>query len=1040
MSERSDEFIDRVRVTGDPVADADAQVRLGHARFTVLTSRLLRLEYSPEGNFEDRASYAFPNRRADVPDFTVREDHGATIVDTGALVLRYQPDGRPFHEGNLRVALRDGIRWFPGLRDRHNLGGARRTVDTCRGDARLEPGLVSRSGWALHDDGASMLFESDGWAVGRARTTNLDWYFFGYGHDYAAAVSDYTRFGGQVPLLPRWMLGAWWSRYWAYHESDLRQLVDDFGAHDLPLDVLVIDMDWHLPGSWTGYSWNRELFPDPRDFLDWLHARGLHTTLNLHPALGVQPFETAYPDFVDAMGLDPASADPVPFHVSDQEYMRHYFELLHHPLEDEGVDFWWMDWQQGRTSESSGIDPLPWLNHLHFMDLARRRGVRRITFSRWGGLGSHRYPIGFSGDSFALWSALQFQPRYTAAGANVGYGWWSHDIGGHVGADDPELYVRWVQFGALSPILRLHSNQHPESERRPWLFGDEALTEARAAFRLRYQLMPYLYTAARVAADTGIAPVRPMSWIAPDDDNAYAARYQYLLGDAMVAAPIVHPVDATTGLATTDVWLPRGDWVERTSGERVTGPRWVRQLADLHRVPQFVRAGTVLPLAKVAPTTGAQPADHLILSVFPGASGSARVYDDDGTSRAFEDGVYCWTPVRAEWPDPSRCAVVVEPGAGDGACGYTVRLEHTRMPSAVTVDGTPHDDWQYRDGATIIDVPARPRTHGAVVEVSAHGPLSALRPDHDADVRAADVRRLLGEPSDDVEKAVLALPVDHPARAAAIARIGGPLLRVFEYTAPDEAADVLGRVVVAGESVSAEATWRLERGTEVQTARTGPVAVGVDGIVLDAPFRWDDSRSPARWSVDVSATWGDVIVSERHESAVLMPSLSSWQVRVDEVETAPSVDAVSRAGGWRVFEPDPFDDDYADLTQHYGLPLQHDAGLLPESGYVVHAMTHIDVASEGEVALEYYNSDDVEIYVDGQQLRADVTGSTPTRFYDSHPTPRRTEPVLLRTGEHIVLIRCLKAAELPWHEWCLSVSVVNAQDGAVRLDITSDAC
>ena len=166
-----------------------------------------------------------------------------------------------------------------------------------------------------------------------------------------------------------------------------------------------------------------------------------------------------------------------------------------------------------------------------------------MIFSRWGGLGSHRYPIGFSGDSFALWSALQFQPRYTAAGANVGYGWWSHDIGGHSGAADPELYVRWVQFGALSPILRLHSQQFPEAERRPWMFGPEVLDAAREAFELRYSLVPYLYTAARIATDTGRAIVRPTAWIAPEDDGAYVARYQYLLGDSLLVAPVMQPAD-----------------------------------------------------------------------------------------------------------------------------------------------------------------------------------------------------------------------------------------------------------------------------------------------------------------------------------------------------------------------------------------------------------------------------------------------------------------------------------------------------------------
>src|SRR5919202_57556 len=261
---------------GDPVAEPAAQVRVDRARFTVLTDRLLRLEWAPDGTFEDRGTYAFPNRRAAVPPFSVRTEDGATAIDTGALVLRHAPDGRPLHAGNTCIEVTGSVRarWAPGMRDLGNLGGARRTVDGCRGDAALEAGLASRGGWALVDDSAGFLFTADGdWVEARREHADLlDWYFFGHGHDYAGAVADYTRFGGRVPLIPRWVLGAWWSRYWPYSADDVRALVGEFRARDRPLDVFVLDMDWHTTDSWTGYSWNCELFPDPRGFLDWLHG------------------------------------------------------------------------------------------------------------------------------------------------------------------------------------------------------------------------------------------------------------------------------------------------------------------------------------------------------------------------------------------------------------------------------------------------------------------------------------------------------------------------------------------------------------------------------------------------------------------------------------------------------------------------------------------------------------------------------------------------------------------------------------------------
>ncbi|MFN2109032.1 MAG: TIM-barrel domain-containing protein, partial [Anaerolineae bacterium] len=603
------ELYERIRFRGQPVAHPNAIVTRGNARFTVLTPRLIRLEWSETGVFEDRCTYAFPTRYTDSPPtFTTCEDNGALTIDTGALTLRYAPfveSAGGFTAGNLSITfLLNGepVTWTPGMANPQNLRGTRRTLDECEGDAALDEGLLSRAGWTLFDDSKNVIFDDDGWVGPRPEFALQDWYFFGYGHDYKAALTEYTRFGGDIPLIPRYILGGWWSRYWAYSEQDLRDLVAEFEEHNVPLDVFVIDMDWHTPDGWTGYTWNRELFPDPPAFLAWLHKKGLRVTLNLHPADGVHPHEEVYPQFAKALGIDPKSGDPVPFRIADKNYVRHYFEMIHHPMEDAaagdgGVDFWWMDWQQGEISEVKGLDPLPWINHLHFNDI-KRKGVRPMLYSRWGGLGNHRYYIGFSGDTYVRWTALQFQPYLTAAAANVAYGWWSHDIGGHMGgATTPELYARWVQFGALSPVLRLHATKDPRTERRPWAYPEPYGTAAMDAFRWRYRLIPYLYTMARVTSDTSLALCRPMYYESPETDDAYVARFQYYLGDQMIAAPIVTPTDPQTGLASVDVWIPEGMWIDYQTLETFIGPRWVRLTGDINRVPMLMKAGAILPLA-----------------------------------------------------------------------------------------------------------------------------------------------------------------------------------------------------------------------------------------------------------------------------------------------------------------------------------------------------------------------------------------------------------------------------------------------------------
>ncbi len=342
----------RIRYRGQPVAHHDAIVVSGRARFTFLTARLVRLEWSATGSFEDRGTYAFPTRYAATPpQLTIERDGYELLVETEALRLCYRRDSGPFSADNLSISFElsgERVTWQPGRVDLGNLRGTRRTLDGCAGDAALEPGLLSRSGWALFDDSASVVYRiEDGWVAPRPSHELLDWYLFCYGHDYQEALAEYTQFGGNVPLIPRFVLGSWWSRYWAYSEADLKELVGDFERYDLPLDVLVIDMDWHTPHAWTGYTWNRELFPDPPGFLSWAHEKGLRATLNLHPAQGVQHFEEIYPRFARAMGLDPDGTVPIAFRITDKRFVKNYFELLHHVMEDDGVDFWWIDREEG---------------------------------------------------------------------------------------------------------------------------------------------------------------------------------------------------------------------------------------------------------------------------------------------------------------------------------------------------------------------------------------------------------------------------------------------------------------------------------------------------------------------------------------------------------------------------------------------------------------------------------------------------------------------------------------------------------------------
>jgi alpha-glucosidase (family GH31 glycosyl hydrolase) len=741
----------------DPVADPHAVVTVGHARFTILTPQLIRMEWAADGKFEDHASLVFLNRKLPVPKFiqTVESMGGASevIIQTSALTLKYKTvygtDGK-FTSDNLSITFNLGgkdVIWNPGLQDTGNLLGTARTLDGVRGsNTKLEPGLVSRDGWTLVDDSTRPLFDSDDfsfaqgekspwpWVMERPPGDRQDWYFFGYGHDYRRALYDFTRVAGKIPLPPQFAFGAWWSRYWSYTDQEFKQLVQQFQSHQVPLDVLVIDMDWHPTFGmhwwdqrtdasghtlgWTGYSWNKTLFPDPPAFLSYVHQQGLKATLNMHPASGVQPWEDRYPEMARAMGIDPATKQYVRFDITNKKFATNYMNILHHPLERQGIDFFWLDWQQESDTKLENVNPTWWLNYVHFTD-QEREGKRPLLFHRWGGLGNHRYEIGFSGDTISVWDSLAFQPYFTATAANVGYAYWSHDIGGHMpGTIEPELYLRWIQFGVFSPILRTHTTKNPDSERRIWAYPEPYSDLMRNAFLLRYALQPYIYTEARRTYDTGVAFVHPLYYDSPEAPEAYKAKDEYMFGESILAAPITEPRDKASQLVKRTVWLPEGNWIEWDSGAHLKGPVSTERTFSIRQIPVYVKAGSIIPMQPQMSYTGEKPVDPLILTVFPpedGQSSTYRLYQDAGNTLGYKHGEDAWTKIRAaSSPDGSAFTLTVSPIEGHyhgmrASRGYELRLRGSWPPESVSVNGESiaHSEnipgWNY-DGSTLTTI------------------------------------------------------------------------------------------------------------------------------------------------------------------------------------------------------------------------------------------------------------------------------------------------------------------------------------------------
>ena len=728
------------------VAYSDNQVR-----FTVISDGAVRLEYAPDGQFTDNKSFMAVNRDYEPVDYKVKQGSWIEIT-TPVLKLRYKKGSGEFTDKNLVITSaskkKDAFRftWKPGMKQQQNLKGTFRTLDGYDGDVRtfdtpegkkgehmeIEDGIIARDGWTLIDDSKSLLFDGDPkweWVTERKNTNGQDWYFMAYGTDYKRALKDYTRFAGKMPLPPRYAFGYWWSRYWLYSDKEVRNLAKDLRNYGFPLDVLVIDMDWHYTekdrGGWTGWTWNKELFPNYRRLLKDLNDDNLKVTLNLHPADGVDWYEEKYPEVARAMGVDPATKQRIDWLGSDKKFMTTMFDKILNPMMADGVDFWWLDWQQHIYDRKlTTLKNTWWTSRCFFTNMQQYTEKRPMIYHRWSGLGNHRYQVGFSGDAIITWKSLDFQPYFNHTASNVLYGYWSHDLGGHMGGIDrvdPEMYTRWMQFGAMSPIMRTHSTKNIKLKKEPWVFDYDITLVLRNTVRQRYTMAPYIYSMARRAYDDAIALCRPMYYDYPKAQEAYDFRNEYMFGDQMLVSPITSPMTGTYSVQKT--WLPEGEWFELATGTLLKGGSTVERTYAIDEYPIFVKAGAVLPFYtdKVQNLQGND--EDVVVAVFPGAEGgSFSMYEDNGDDQKYATE-YATTALSSR-VEGNELTVTI--GARKGSYKdmpaqrrFSVKVYNRFLPIAATVNGKPAKcSYCGEDFAVIVEVPETDCSVAKVVKLT----------------------------------------------------------------------------------------------------------------------------------------------------------------------------------------------------------------------------------------------------------------------------------------------------------------------------------
>lgn len=727
-----------------------------HVRFTLISERSARLEYSPDGKFIDSKSMLAVEREYSPVDFKVRTAGKYVEVRTRRIVIRYRKNSGAFSASNLSVTSAKGVdftfSWKPGMEQKQNLKGTRHAYDAVKGrtvmygkgegkTVDLEDGILARDGWTLIDDSKGPLLVSDGdgsghqitkeWLESRPDNGSQDWYLLTYGQDYPSALKDFTSFSGPIPLLPRYAYGNWHSWYWLYSDGEFREMLDNYKAYGIPVDVLCIDMDRHING-WYGWDWDLTLFPDPRKMFEDFHGQGLKLTPNMHIDL-LFSNESSFAPMKKDLGPELAPGDTIVLNLFNRKIADSFFKREIDKMYDLGWDFLWDD--NGAYAPAPGfpdIDMNLWRGHLFFEDNAAR-GKRPLYLGRYGGLGGHRYPVGFSGDTFATWESLEFQTIYNTTSANVAF-LWTHDLGGfqnewwdpekpfrQTARQDPELLLRWMQFGALTPAMRNQSAKQISISKYPWEQPREYFEPLREAVRFHYALNPYIYSMSREAFETGVSVCRPLYYGWPESEEAYSKAGEYQFGDSFLVTPITAP-KGESRLSRQRFWLPEGRWYEWSTGAMLDGGKEYDRPYALNEYPLFLKAGAIVPMYDGSQSNLDGNDEDIIVVIAPG-EGESRfsLYEDDGLDPDYASN-YATTEITSSRHGLSHRIVI---GSREGSYRnmpsdrkFSLKLLSAVCPKSVRINGK-EAGWSFdgKDVAVVVDIPETNCATAKTVEV-----------------------------------------------------------------------------------------------------------------------------------------------------------------------------------------------------------------------------------------------------------------------------------------------------------------------------------
>ena len=647
--------------TNKLMSSPDTIFRGNNYRITILTERLVRLEYSEEGKFNDLETTIVKNRLFDIPEFNKHEDERVLSIETPYFTLFYLKN-TPFSSKTLYAKQGEKkFVWYYGQKEVRNFKSSTISLDNTNKLPTLEKGLFSSDGMATIDDSKSLCFDEESNITLNNQKNYIDIYLFIYNNDFGLCLADYFKLTGFPKLLPRYALGNWWSREYDYKDQDVLELIDRFKIHEVPLSIFVLDNNWskkdsNYPNIKDSFSFNLNLYPNPIDFINKVHEKGIKLGLKINPQYGFYPFEDYFSVASQYLTVNKKGyLDFNPYSMKDWDV---FFKIFTHPLENAGIDFFWNDYYEKDKNK------MYVMNYYMHKDMTRLN-KRELLLSRGSTIDDHLSNILYSGRNMIDWETLKLLPFYNLNSANIGISWWSHDIGGSIGGiEDSEFYLRSIELGVFSPILRFNTEKGNYFKREPWKWDVVTDNIASDYLRLRHRLIPYIYSEAYRYHKKGNVLIQPFYYnnlLFYDDENYVN---QYYFGDSFMISPIIRPIDELIPRTIQRFYIPDGVWYDFKTGKRFLGNHKYVAFYSIDDYPIFVKQGSIIPMAgKESMMSWTNPKD-LEIHVFPGKSNTYQLYEDDGESLEYQRGKYNITEIDYNYRK-SNYTLIVRPIEGD---------------------------------------------------------------------------------------------------------------------------------------------------------------------------------------------------------------------------------------------------------------------------------------------------------------------------------------------------------------------------------------